>query len=221
MGARMDRRLSDSEPYTLRVICDIINSFECDSVSVFCPHSQATSDLLNNYVEFNSGAEAAFFDACIHKFLQVNASEIAKYGRLSSEVRNLCRQEEVSLVFPDAGGIKRFNKSPLLGWWPKASLVIMYKERDERTSTIITTKLLSGTVNKNCIIIDDLCDGGRTFTECAKVLEANGAEKIGLSVAHGIFSKGLPLEGIDFVSCSNSYSTIDDGSFNFEQVRVW
>jgi len=130
-------------------------------------------------------------------------------------------KKQPKLLLCDAGGIKRFNKSPLLGWWPKASLVIMYKERDERTSTIITTKLLSGTVNKNCIIIDDLCDGGRTFTECAKVLEANGAEKIGLSVAHGIFSKGLPLEGIDFVSCSNSYSTIDDGSFNFEQVRVW
>lgn len=41
------------------------------------------------------------------------------------------------------------------------------------------------------LICDDICDGGRTFIECSKLLKAQGAVKVGLWVTHGIFSKGL------------------------------
>lgn len=220
MGARMDRRLSDNEPYTLKVICDIINTFAVDTVTVFCPHSKSTSDLLDNYEEFDIRKEAIFFDTCILKFLQINFETINKFGQLSSEVRNLCRQKPLSIVFPDMGAIKRFSNSPLLSWWQDASIVIMDKDRDKRTGKINGIEIVKGNVNDNCIIIDDLCDGGRTFVEAARVLRNKGALKIGLSVAHGVFSKGVHLEGLDFVSSSNSYSDITT-RLEFHQVKVW
>ena len=48
-------------------------------------------------------------------------------------------------------------------------------------------------------MIDDICDGGRTFIECAKLLKAAGVGSMALYVSHGIFSKGLdPLENAGF-----------------------
>ncbi len=55
------------------------------------------------------------------------------------------------------------------------------------TETVVYADDLTG---KACVIVDDLCDGGRTFIELAKVLRAKGAAKIALVVTHGIFSKG-------------------------------
>jgi len=42
------------------------------------------------------------------------------------------------------------------------------------------------------VIIDDICDGGRTFVELAKVIKENQSDaKIYLIVTHGIFSAGF------------------------------
>ncbi len=43
----------------------------------------------------------------------------------------------------------------------------------------------------DCFIVDDICDGGRTFIELAKTLKEKGAEKIYLYITHGIFSNGF------------------------------
>ena len=59
--------------------------------------------------------------------------------------------------------------------------------------------------NRRILIVDDICDGGATFVGLAKELRAAGAKKVYLYVTHGIFSKGLPLEGIDKVFTTDSY----------------
>jgi ribose-phosphate pyrophosphokinase len=41
------------------------------------------------------------------------------------------------------------------------------------------------------LILDDICDGGRTFSELAKQLQVQHAGDIYLYVTHGIFSQGL------------------------------
>lgn len=42
-------------------------------------------------------------------------------------------------------------------------------------------------------IVDDICDGGRTFIEAAKLLQRLEPKEIHLYVSHGIFSKGLKV----------------------------
>jgi phosphoribosylpyrophosphate synthetase len=42
---------------------------------------------------------------------------------------------------------------------------------------------------RDCIIVDDICDGGRTFIEIAKQLP--NTNSLTLVITHGIFSKGL------------------------------
>jgi ribose-phosphate pyrophosphokinase len=93
------------------------------------------------------------------------------------------------IICPDAGAEKRISKLQL-------PYVMATKVRDPMTGQILRTQLYdeSGTVrDRACLIVDDICDGGRTFTELAKVLRDHGAASVELYVTHGIFSKGLEV----------------------------
>jgi ribose-phosphate pyrophosphokinase len=52
-------------------------------------------------------------------------------------------------------------------------------------------KLHGDVTGKRVLIVDDLCDGGRTFIELAGVLRSRAAADIGLFVSHGLFTKDL------------------------------
>lgn len=59
--------------------------------------------------------------------------------------------------------------------------------------------------DKTCFIIDDICDGGRTFIGLGEKLKAAGAAKVTLVVTHGLFSQGLEVfKGkIDYIWTKN------------------
>jgi ribose-phosphate pyrophosphokinase len=64
---------------------------------------------------------------------------------------------------------------------------------------------------KDFLIVDDICDGGRTFIELAKVLRPWTTGKIYLYVTHGIFSNGLDVFNslIDGVYTANPFPKVD------------
>jgi ribose-phosphate pyrophosphokinase len=79
---------------------------------------------------------------------------------------------------------------------------------------------------KNFIIIDDICDGGRTFVEIAKAIRDVRSkeifkDKIYLVVTHGIFSAGFEeLEKwFDGIYTTNSFKDIENDLVN--QVNVF
>lgn len=47
--------------------------------------------------------------------------------------------------------------------------------------------------NRVVLIVDDICDGGKTFIEAAKLLYAKGAFRVCLFTTHGIYSKGVKV----------------------------
>ena len=65
------------------------------------------------------------------------------------------------------------------------------KKRDpsngEITGTVVYSEHLG---SQDVLIVDDICDGGRTFIELAKELRHLTTGRIYLYVTHGIFSKG-------------------------------
>lgn len=199
MGGRSDRRQSPDEPYTLKAVCDIVNSWKCNSITVLCPHSRATIDLLDNYDEHADWSLDEFFDKSILHGLAY--FENLK-GYTPEEKSSWRDRHDISFVFPDEGACKRFTKSKLIKWWPNAEIVTLKKDRDERTGIIKSIEKSKGSVKKYCFIIDDLCDGGRTFIDAAKILKS---KKLGLVVPHSIFNKGLELEGISYIATTNSY----------------
>lgn len=102
-------------------------------------------------------------------------------------VRDIIKDQII--ICPDAGAEKRILKL-------KMPYIMATKVRDPLTTNIIATKVYaedSELKGKNCIIIDDICDGGRTFIELGKELKKKGANKVSLYVTHGIFSKGFEV----------------------------
>jgi ribose-phosphate pyrophosphokinase len=63
----------------------------------------------------------------------------------------------------------------------------------------------------HCFIVDDICDGGRTFIELSKELKKRNCGNVYLIISHGIFSKGIDVlrEHFTKVFCTNSISDIE------------
>lgn len=93
------------------------------------------------------------------------------------------------LVSPDAGAMKK-NNALAMRW--SVPHIIATKERDVTTGEITETKIHTdlSLEGKKLLIVDDICDGGRTFIELAKVLRKHKPKEINLFVTVGIFSQG-------------------------------
>lgn len=180
--ARQDRVMVPGESLSIKVFCDLINSQNYNSVTIWDPHSDVTPALLNNCV-------VASQESILH---YINFEK-----KLS---------ENAVLVTPDAGAIKKgYAVAKTLGI---TEVVRADKKRDLVSGKITETEVYSGHIgNKNFLIVDDIGDGGYTFLELAKVLRPLTNGKIILYVTHGIFSKGLEVfRGvIDEVWAANTF----------------
>ena len=109
------------------------------------------------------------------------------------------------VVAPDAGAVKRAGACARLAGVP---LVLAEKVRSTETGAITGTTVHSGHVGRrNFLIVDDICDGGRTFIELARALRPLTEGRVKLYVTHGIFSAGFDVlrPGIDLVYVANPF----------------
>lgn len=95
--------------------------------------------------------------------------------------------------YPDSGAETRYGHLFI-----KAPKVVLEKTRDQVTGSINGIKLAEGfyphhVAGKKILIVDDICDGGRTFIEAAKLLYSHGAADVNLYTSHGIYSKGVQI----------------------------
>lgn len=187
MGARMDRRISKVQPFTLQVIARILNAAGFRAIRVLDPHSQVTLDLLR--------AEAV-------RPVHAASCVLAHY-----------HADRTVIVAPDAGAEPRVSELLSLAHGGRAFSVVQgRKVRDPQTGRLSGFAVLdsSRVQGKHCLILDDLCDGGGTFVGLAAALRAAGAVGVDLFVTHGIFSKGMPLDGIDTIYTTDSYQPVTE-----------
>lgn len=91
--------------------------------------------------------------------------------------------------YPDKGAVTKYTK---MYYHP---YVYGKKIRNQSTGAIESLKLEGDVKGKRVLIVDDICDGGGTFSWMASLLYDSGAKEVNLFVSHGIFSKGLkPLK---------------------------
>ncbi|MCP5006663.1 MAG: ribose-phosphate pyrophosphokinase [Planctomycetes bacterium] len=122
------------------------------------------------------------------------------------------REKYDSIISPDGGALKKAFKT---AQYMKAEVIVASKVRDVSTGDIVKTEVHADIVPDKVLIVDDICDGGRTFIELAKVLRAKGAETVDLYVTHGIFSKGFEVfEGL----INTIYTT--DSFYNGDNPKV-
>jgi ribose-phosphate pyrophosphokinase len=110
-----------------------------------------------------------------------------------------------ALVSPDFGASKKIYK---LATELDLPVIQANKVRDNKGQIIKTEVYVDNLEGKDVLIVDDCCDGARTFIEIAKVLKEKNVGSISLYVTHGIFSKGLDVifeSGISKIYTTSSF----------------
>jgi len=182
--ARQDRVCVEGEALGASVMAQFINNLGFSKVTIWDAHSEVSVALLNRVVNVP----------------QVEL--VAKCGLLEAELVS----GNLTLVSPDAGAAKKTLKIAET-FNPQIEVIQAHKVRNLKTGQIEATEVQGDVSGKNILIADDICDGGRTFVELAKVLKAKGAAEVSLFITHGIFSKGLTVfEGlIDAIYTTDSF----------------
>ncbi|MFT3682487.1 MAG: ribose-phosphate pyrophosphokinase-like domain-containing protein [Ferruginibacter sp.] len=183
MGARYDRLMNAGDSIDLKVIADLVNSMQFEKVYLFDVHSEVATLLVKNAVNIS------------------NRQLVEAY-----------KQENALLICPDAGAAKKVNK--YFEWNTQLEDIVYCNKSRDLTNGRITLNVLEPEkcTNRNCVIIDDICDGGGTFLAIAEQVQA---KHLTLIVTHGIFSKGFEsLEKyFDEIIVSNSYNEKYDAAF--------
>jgi ribose-phosphate pyrophosphokinase len=176
MGARFDRLMQKGDSVDLKVIANLINGCGFEKVYLYDVHSDTSTVLIENSINIS------------------NADLVKQY-----------QKEDAILICPDAGAVKKVSKYFDLNNNIK-DVVYCNKSRDLSNGNI-TLKVLEADKceGKNCVIIDDLCDGGGTFLAIASQIKP---AHLTLIVTHGIFSKGFEVfKGtFDEIIVSDSYA---------------
>lgn len=200
IGGRSDRKFQEGGIHYLKqVIAPIINLQEFSKVTVIDPHSDVLESVLNS---FNKRNHFGFIKWALTKIDNKDGA-----------------QDRITLVSPDSGAYKKIFD--VAKFFKIPNVVTANKVRDVITGNIVKTEVpvTIHDAGKTFVIIDDICDGGRSFIEISKAIKSitglssmsNEPTKVYLIVTHGIFSNSfLELSRhIDGIYTTNSVRNVD------------
>lgn len=181
--SRMDRD-SNTYVFSLKVFADFINAMDWNEVTIYEPHSDVVSALID----------------------RVRVVDVTASPRMRSYI-NVALDTEYQACYPDVGAFKRYSEK-----FKTSDPLIGFKRRDFETGKILSLDIQGTRNSDNVAIVDDLCSKGGTFVMAAEKLRAMGFKKIVLAVAHSentifkgeIFSSGLIDKVITTDSILNS-----------------
>jgi ribose-phosphate pyrophosphokinase len=159
MAARYDRLMQTGDSIDLKVVADIINMCGFEKVYLYDVHSDVALLLIKNAIGIT------------------NKNLVEQY-KLPNAV----------LICPDAGAAKKISK--YFDWNSNLKEIVYCNKNRDLATGKLTLNVLEPEkcIGKNCIIIDDICDGGGTFLAIAEKIQP---AHLTLIVTHGIFSKGF------------------------------
>ena len=178
LGARSDRRFEKGgTSYLVEVVAPMINRQKFKTVTCLDAHSDVAQ-------------------GCIERLEVITNTELVKWALEDLHKMNEGHfpKSSIRIAAPDQGATRKiFNIAHDLQI--ESPILFCVKHRDQKTGKILHTEVPIGTPQDytDYIIIDDICDGGRTFIEIAKEIrrqhEANETQcRVFLIVSHGIFS---------------------------------
>ena len=165
--ARKDRKSQARDPVTTRYVASLFEAVGADRVVTLDVHNLA-----------------AFQNAfrCRTDHLEANKLFIDHFAPL-------VRADDIVVVSPDAGGIKRAEQfrqglSRALGKHIAAAFAEKHRGDDN-----VSGELLAGDVKgRTAIIIDDLISTGTTIARAARACRRQGARNVYAAASHGLFA---------------------------------
>jgi ribose-phosphate pyrophosphokinase len=159
--SRQDRKVVSREPITAKLVADLITKSGVDRL--------ITVDLHTDQIQ-------GFYDIPVDHF--VGYPQFAKYLKDH-------HYQDVVVVSPDIGGVKRANKlADLLG----APLAIIDKVRRQHNEAEVA-HVVGDVKDKTAVILDDIIDTGGSIAAAAAVLKEFGAKEIIICATHALLSR--------------------------------
>lgn len=164
--ARKDRKSKSRDPVTTRYVAALFEAVGTDRVVAMDVHNLA-----------------AFQNAW-----RIPADHLEAKNLFVDHFLPLLQGEEVVVVSPDAGGIKRAEDFRLalnrkLGREARSAFMEKY-----RSAGIVSGAAVVGEVaDRTAIIIDDLVSSGTTLARSAEACRERGANKVYAAATHGVF----------------------------------
>jgi ribose-phosphate pyrophosphokinase len=193
--ARQDRVALDGEPLSAAVFCTLINAMHFDAVEVWDPHSDVTPALLQNVrIRPTKDLMRTTFTEKGMEHLLANCAFVAPDAGARKRVAALAKTFGTDAVFAD-------------------------KKRDPVTGKLSGAQVLGDLPARPLLVVDDICDGGGTFLELARVLREKTDQPLYLYVTHGLFTKGLDAlkdcyDGVFSANCRDTALAPQLGSFH-------
>lgn len=166
-NGRLDRIYSDNEVFTLKYFANFINGFNFNKVSVFDPHSNVTTALIDR----------------IHHLIYVSSL-------VEQAIDIIGDDDNLTIYFPDEGAYKRYSNLSGIEDFPK---LYGKKVRDWNTGKISHIDIYNefnekATENEFCrrkvLMIDDIISYGGTMAYSADKLKEMGAVEIYAYASH-------------------------------------
>ncbi len=161
--ARQDRRAKARTPISAKLVANMISVAGFDRV--------LTMDLHATQIQ-------GFFD------IPVDNLYAAPIFALDIKHRLAKKQEKISVVSPDVGGVARARE---LAQRIGSALAIVDKRR-EKAGEVAEMTVIGDVRGQTCIIVDDICDTAGTLCKAADVLMNAGAKEVHAYITHGVLS---------------------------------
>lgn len=179
--ARQDRKASGREPISAKLVVDILRVAGADRIVS---------------VDLHSGQVQGFFDGPFDHLIAMPVL----VEHLGKKLGRDC-----VIVSPDAGRVKLAERYVArLG----ADLAIVHKRRQTKGNNAEALHLIGEVKGRNCVIIDDMIDGGGTMCAAAEQLKHRGATSVSAIATHGLFSppaaERLAKSAIDYLAVTNT-----------------
>ncbi|MGE5617103.1 MAG: ribose-phosphate diphosphokinase [Bacillota bacterium] len=180
--ARKDRRSKSRDPLTNRYVAMLLETVGMDAIVTLDVHNVSAFENAFRCIAVNLGAA----------------------GLLVEHVAPGLAREDVAVVSPDAGGIKRADEfrarlSAILGRKVAAAFAEKYRSEGELRGAA----LVGDVRGKACVVVDDLISAGHTIDRAARACREHGATSVIAVATHGVFAgesdrvlAASPLEAI-------------------------
>jgi len=161
--ARQDRKEKPRVPITAKLIARQIESAGADRLLTMDLHAAQLQGFFEIPVDHLNS------DAVFESFINTEIDD----------------GEELVIVSPDVGGVKRIEQiSEHMG----ASIAIIHKKRED-ANMAKALNIIGDVKNKTAILRDDIIDTGGTLAKASELIKRKGANKILAFCTHPLFSR--------------------------------
>jgi ribose-phosphate pyrophosphokinase len=194
--ARQDKKVKPREPVTARLIANLITMAGANRVLACDLHAEQIQGF------FDIPVDHLYMGPTIGRYLLEQG-----YG-----------EEDVTVVSPDVGGVRRANAlAQMLG----KPLAIIAKRRPE-PGRVDLLEVIGDVKGRVCIMIDDMVDTGGSVLQGAEALFQRGARDVIVTCTHPVFSGQAPerlqASPIRQVICTDTIPL--DGKKKFPKLTV-